>query len=360
MDNEIIIVGAGSTGLSTAIFLNEKGYKVRIFDKRERTKITKAVGINPVTLQLFEKTGITQRFINNGWKLETSNFWYKDSLVYKNLFSTIKHPYPFMIIQPQFETENILEEYLNEKGIFVERNYDLNSLQTENEITTLDFVNLENKQHLDIKTKNIVVGADGNKSKVREQAGIKLKGWEHDAVYTLYDVELDTPLSSKEIHYVFHKEGAILMLHIKEGIWRVGGNLPNVLNKLPTGTKTGKISWETNFTIREMISEKLNRNNVFVLGDAAHTHSPLGGKGMNMCIEDAYIFTDYLSQNRQNEYSDFRLKKLRKTVGILGQLTEVVGGQHFIGNTIRSQMKNFSFTFPIFMPYMRKFLLGLK
>ena len=360
MDNEIIIIGAGSTGLSTAIFLNDKGYNVRIFDKRERTKITKAVGINPVTLQLFEKTGITQRFINNGWKLETSNFWYKDSLVYKNPFSTIKHPYPFMIIQPQFETENILEEYLNEKGIFVERNYDLNSLKTESQLTTLDFVNLENQQHLDIQTKNIVVGADGNKSKVREEAGIKLKGWEHDDVYTLYDVELDTPLSSKEIHYIFHKEGTILMLHIKDGIWRVGGNLPNVLDNLPTGTKTGKITWETNFTIREMVSEKLNQNNVFVLGDAAHIHSPLGGKGMNMCIEDSHIFADYLSQNRQNEYSDFRLKKLRKTVGILGQLTEVVGGKHFIGNTIRSQMKNFSFAFPIFMPYMRKFLLGLK
>ncbi len=360
MENEIIIIGAGSTGLSAAIFLIEKGYKVRIFDKRERTNITKALGINPLSLQLFEKTGITQRFLNNGYKIETSNFWYKDDLVYKNPFTNLNHPFPFMLVQPQCETESILEKYLNEKGIFVDRKFELVALKTGNKRTKLDLLNTETQEHLIIQTDNIVIGADGNKSQVRELIGIKLKGWEHNAVFTLYDVELETTLSKKEIHYVFHKEGAILMLHIKNGIWRIGGNLPNVLQNLPTGTKTGKITWETNFTIREMVSEKLNVENIFLLGDAAHIHSPLGGRGMNMCIEDAYIFADFLSKHKQNEYSEFRLKKLKKTIGVLGQLTEVVGGQHFIGNTIRSQMKNFSFVFPIFMPYMKKFLLGLK
>lgn len=360
MDKDVTIIGAGSTGLSAAVFLNEKGYNVRIFDKRERTKITKAIGINPNSLQIFEKTGITQRFIKNGWKLETSNFYYKDSLIYKNPFSAIKHPYPFMVIQPQFETENILEEYLNEKGIYVEREFELDSLQINDENSKLALKNLANKQVLNIDTESIVIGADGNKSKVRELSGLKLKGWEHDAVYTLYDIELETSLSSKEMHYIFHKEGVFIMVRIKDNVWRIGGNLPNLLDRLPAGTKTGKITWETNFTIREMVSEKLNQDNVFVLGDAAHIHSPLGGRGMNMCMEDSYIFADFLSRNQQDKYSDFRLKKLRKTVGVLGQLTEVVGGQHFIGNTIRSQMKNFSFLFPVIMPYMRPFLLGLK
>jgi 2-polyprenyl-6-methoxyphenol hydroxylase-like FAD-dependent oxidoreductase len=360
MNKEIIIIGAGSTGLSAAVFLNDKGYKVRLFEKRDRTKITKAIAINPVSLQLFEKTGITQRFLKNGWKLETSNFYYKNNLVYKNEFSTVKHPYPFMIVQPQYETEAILEEYLNEKGIFVERNYELDKLNLENGTAKLGLQNLTNREYLNIETDNIVIGADGNKSKVRELAGLKMKGWEHDAVYSLYDVEIETHLSPKEMHFVFHKEGAILMLRIKDNIWRIGGNVPNLLDSLPTGTKTGKITWETNFTIREMVCEKLNQGTVFVLGDAAHIHSPLGGRGMNMCMEDSYIFTEHLSKNEESKYSDFRLKKLRSTVGVLGQLTEVVGGQHFIGNTIRGQMKNFSFLFPIFMPYMRKFLLGLK
>src|ERR1043165_1447995 len=106
-DQEIIIIGAGSTGLSAAIFLHAKGYKPRILEKRDRAKITKALGVNPVTLQLFEPLGITNRFLDNGQKVSCMNFWHKDHLLYKNDFSLEKHPYPFMLIQPQHETEQI-------------------------------------------------------------------------------------------------------------------------------------------------------------------------------------------------------------------------------------------------------------
>jgi 2-polyprenyl-6-methoxyphenol hydroxylase-like FAD-dependent oxidoreductase len=359
MKKEITIIGAGSTGLSAAIFLHEKGHKVRIFEKRERATITKAIGINPVTLKIFEKTGISQRFITNGWKLETSNIYYRDKLVYKNHFSKVRHPYPFMIIQPQYETENILEEYLNERGIFVERKFELDSLQSKENSINLGFKNSKFADY-NFNTDGFVLGTDGSKSKVRELAGIKMNGWEHDAVFTLYDIELETNLPPNELHYIFLTEGAILMLRIKDNIWRIGGNLPNLLEMLPKGTKTGKISWETKFTIREMVSEKLNHHNIFVLGDAAHVHSPLGGRGMNLCIEDSYLFTEFLSNNKLNNFSKFRLRELNKTVGVLGKLTEVIGGNHIVGNLLRSQMGNFSFMFPLFMPYMRKFLLGLK
>jgi 2-polyprenyl-6-methoxyphenol hydroxylase-like FAD-dependent oxidoreductase len=360
MNKDITIIGAGSTGLSAGIFLNAYGYQPRILEKRDRAKITKAIGINPVTLQLFEKSGITNRFLNNGWKLECMNFWYKDELIYKNQFSKVKHPYPYMIIQPQWETEKILEEYLNEKGIEVERNFELLSISKNSASLTLDFKNINANSNFSLETDGIVIGADGSKSKVREETGIEFKGWEHPAQYTLFDIELETSISHKEGHYRFYKEGAMLMLHIRDGVWRVGGNLKDVLNYLPRGTKTGKISWETNFIISEKIAANYSAGNVHLLGDAAHIHSPLGGKGMNMCIEDSYIFANLFNQNKEDQFSKLRRKKVKNMVGILGQLTETMGGQHFIGNTLRSNMKNFSFFFPVVMPFMRKFLLGVK
>jgi 2-polyprenyl-6-methoxyphenol hydroxylase-like FAD-dependent oxidoreductase len=359
MPPSISIIGAGASGLSAAVFLNALGYSPRIFEKRKRAKITKALGINPVTLQLFEKSGITQRFLNNGWKMECTNFWYNDKIIYRNDLSKIKHPYPFMLIQPQFETEQILEDYLNEQDIFIERNFELQDISQQQSQLHLDFKNLNDDTLLQIET-DMVLGADGSKSNVRETTGIPFIGWEHKEEYTLYDIELETPISDKEGHYRFYREGAMLMLPIRDGVWRIGGNLKDVFNYLPKGTKTGKISWETNFKISEKAADNYSVGNIHLLGDAAHIHSPLGAKGMNMCIEDSYVFANLLHQNREKEFSDIRRKKVKNAISTLGQLTEVAAGQHFIGNTFRSSMKPLSFLFPVFMPFMRKFLLGLK
>jgi 2-polyprenyl-6-methoxyphenol hydroxylase-like FAD-dependent oxidoreductase len=359
-EREVTIIGAGATGLSAAIFLQKHGYQPRILEKRERAKITKAIGINPVTLQLFENTEITQRLIKNGWRLDCMNFWYNDELIYKNEFSKVKHKYPYMIVQPQYETEQILEEYLTEKGIDVERNVELLKLTNEGATLKLDFKNLDNNTLFAIQTKGAVLGADGSKSKVRQDLGVEMLGWEHPTVHTFYDVELDTPITDKEGHYRIYKDGAMIMLHIRDGIWRVGGNLKQPLNYLPKGTKIGKISWEVNVTINEKVAQNFSVGNVHILGDAAHLHSPLGGKGMNMCIEDGYVFAKLFSQNNEGEFSKIRRKKAQNMVGILGQLSETIGGQHTLGRVIRSGMKPFSFMFPVIMPYMRKFLLGLK
>lgn len=358
-EKEILIIGAGSTGLSSALFLSEAGFQPRIIEKRkDRLKITKALGVNPKTLKLLEQFGVTKRFLENGRKVNCFNFWCKNKLIYRNDFSDIRHPYPFMLVQPQFETEAILEETLAERKIFVERNKALENISTANDITKINFSDLDGKLN-QFDFPGIVIGADGNKSKVRECLGIDFKGWEHHEEFTMYDVELKTPISASDGHYHFFKEGGMLMLHIRDDVWRVGGNMKDVFNYLPKGTQTGKISWETKFTIREMIASRFNMDNVYLLGDAAHIHSPAGARGMNLCIEDGYIFTGLLKENREREFYKMRYPTIKRTVGILGQLTDKVGGRNFIGNTIRSNFDKLSFLFPLIMPRVKKFLLGL-
>ena len=356
---EILIIGAGSTGLSSALFLARAGYRPRIVEKRsEPSQITKALGVNPQTLTLLEDTGVTGKFLQNGWKASCFNFWCKNRIVYKNDFSKVKHKYPFMLVQPQFETERILEEALADFGIFVERGIETKHIdvaERETRITT-------EKDGVATTTRfgGVVIGADGSRSSVREQVGITFNGWEHNEKFTLYDVELDTPVSAAEGHYHFFREGGMLMLHIRDGIWRVGGNLDDVFSHLPKGTKTGKISWETTFTIREKVAATFNTGNVYLLGDAAHIHSPAGAKGMNLCIEDSYIFAGLVAEGREREFNDLRRPKIKKAVGILGQLTDKIGGRNLVGNTIRQNMDKLSIFFPLVMPQVRKFLLGIK
>ena len=305
-------------------------------------------------------SGITERFMRNGWKMECMNFWYNHSLVYKNDFSKVRHPFPFMLVQPQFETEQIMEDYLAEKGIEVQRNIELLKISKQDASLNLDFRNIDNDVLFHKNIAGIIIGADGNKSKVRSEANINFEGREYDETYTLYDIELNTSLSEQEGHYLFFKEGAMIMLPIKNGVWRVGGNLKDTLNHLPKGTKTGAISWETTFKISEMVADKYSSGNIHLLGDAAHIHSPLGAKGMNMCIEDSFVFANLFHQNKAQDFSTIRRRKVKHTIGMLGQLTETVAGQRFIGNAFRSNMQRFSFLFPVMMPFMRKFLLGLK
>src|SRR5690242_6641973 len=167
-DKQILIIGAGSTGLSSALFLHEQGFKSRIIEKRpEPSKISKALGVNPNTLKLLEKTEVTKRFLENGRKVECFNFWCNDKLVYKNYLTKLKHPYPFMLVQPQSETEGIIEEALSERGIFVERGMALENLTQQNGNVQLFFKD-GNGVSSKVNVNGIVIGADGHKSKVRE------------------------------------------------------------------------------------------------------------------------------------------------------------------------------------------------
>lgn len=357
---EILIAGAGSAGLSAALFLAESGFKPRVIEKRiAPSAITKALGVNPNTLQLFEQTEITQKFLQNGWKCSCMNMWSKRKLIYKNDFSRVKHPYPFMLIQPQFETERIIEEALASRGVAVERGLSVERIEALPQSSKLVLKD-KNDQLISTEVNGVVIGADGHKSKVRESLGISFDGWEHHEPFTFFDIELDTPITHKEGHYFLFREGAMLMLHIRDGVWRVGGNIPDVLDYLPKGTRTGKVHWETNFTIREKVAASFHQNQVYLLGDAAHIHSPVGAKGMNLCIEDGYIFASLFKQNRESEFHRLRHAAMKRNVGILGQVTDKVGGQNMFSNALRDHIGLFRFMFPMVMPAMKKFLLGLR
>lgn len=359
-EQEIRIIGAGATGLSLALFLAERGYRPRLMDKRPPSVISKALGINPNTLLLLESTGVTKRFLENGWKAQTWNYRAGNKLLYKSDLSKVKHKYPFMLVQPQNETEAILAAALEERGITVERGIELIDIFSMNERSKLALRNAGSNDIYTEEINGIVVASDGSHSTCRTSLGITFDGWDHDEEFFIYDIELSTPLPHNDVHYFMFREGGMLMLHIRDGVWRVAGNMVNVLNYLPAGTSTGKISWEAVFTVSERVALKFSTGNIFILGDAAHIHSPVGAKGMNLCIEDSHIFAELVSEGHQAEFNTLRRPVIRKNVNMLGQLTDKIGGNNMFGRTLRQNAGKLSFLFPLIMPRMSKFLLGLK
>ncbi|PJZ68688.1 hypothetical protein CH373_08430 [Leptospira perolatii] len=356
---EILISGAGPTGLSAAIFLHEKKVKPRIIEKlKERVPYSKAFGVNSNTLTLFESSGITERFLSNGRKMYCVNFWKNGKILVRNDFTKVKHKYPFMLIQSQSETETILEEELKKRNILVERQTELESLTLKDQSILVTIINKEG--HREQSAPEILFAAEGAHSQARKQLGIEFRGHRYEKEWELYDIELDTQLAKDEGHIIAKDEGGLLLIRIRDSVWRLAGNIPNLIEHLPKGTSPGKIKWQSKFLISHRIANHLQKGNVFLGGDTAHVHSPLGARGMNLGIEDAYVFAELYDKNRMKEYEALRRPLIRSVVARVNLITQIAAGDSAFSKWIRRILPFLSIGAPIILPFARKFILGIR
>lgn len=206
---------------------------------------------------------------------------------------------------------------------------------------------------------DIVVAADGSRSDVRAQAGIDFPAFGYRGTWELYEVELEIDIPGDHANLFFFDEGGMILIRIKGNLWRIAGSMTDLLNYLPKRTKAGKIVWQAKFNIGHHIAQTLVKDNVVLIGDAAHIHSPFGGRGMNLGIEDAYFVAKAISENTLGEYSAMRLPNLHKTVGRINRMTTFVTGN----SGIPLFMKKCSWLakpfFPIARPMIRDFVLAV-
>ena len=358
-DKNILIVGAGPSGLSAAIFLSELGFRPRIIDKlAEHTNHSKAFGVNPNTLTLFESSGITQRFLNNGRKCEAFNFWrWKDSkLILRNDLTKAKNKYPFVLVQSQADSERILREEIESRNILLERNVSFEDLIFSDGKAN---VKLNKENSVENYIADQVIGADGAHSDVRKKLGIEFGGHKYDKEWELYDMELEMPFNKNDAHFFVKEDGGIFMVRIKENIWRIVGSSKDVLNNLPKGTQKGQIFWSSKFRINNRLANHLQKENCTLIGDAAHVHSPIGGRGMNLGVEDAFILSKLISENKQMNYQNIRRAYIKQTVRKINVITQVLTGDSFLSSIARRILPIGSMAAPLFMNNARKFAMGL-
>lgn len=351
---EILIAGAGPSGLAMAIFLSDLGYHPRIVDKKSCIgPHSKALGVNPRTLQILEQYNLTERFLANGRKMEAINIWKGDKHIYRNEFSSIKHKYPFMLIQPQKESEEIFLEEVQRRGMKVEYETELLSLEEQGNQYITRFSNSDS-HHFDY-----VIGSDGGHSIVRESIGLEYEGFSYDEKWEIYDIELETNLNKDEGHIRIFNEGGMIMIRLKGNVWRVAGNMTSLLDYIPKDCSQGNVDWHSTFRIHHKVANRLSLSNAAIIGDAAHLHSPVGARGMNLGIEDAFIASKLLHSGTMNQFTSLRQPYLMKTVDRINRMTTGMAGDTLSSRLLRRNLGFFRVFFPLVMPIARRFLLGL-
>jgi 2-polyprenyl-6-methoxyphenol hydroxylase-like FAD-dependent oxidoreductase len=200
--------------------------------------------------------------------------------------SRLPHRYNFMLGLAQSETERILEERLLEVGVAVERLHEARALEQEEGRVVCDVAGPDGGARIETP---YLIGADGAHSTVRHALGLAFDGHTYPFDWQIVDVRLDGPFAEDELHLLLGADTLLLMVSPGPDCFRLASNGPDPLALLPPGTRVREEIWRSTFKISYRQVERYQERRVFLAGDAAHIHSPLGARGMNLGIEDATI-----------------------------------------------------------------------
>ncbi|KQY91755.1 NAD(P)/FAD-dependent oxidoreductase [Brevundimonas sp. Root1423] len=282
---QVLIVGAGPAGLAAALFLSRRGVPVRIIDAAaEPTRTSKALGVNPRTLHLLEDTGVTARILAEAQEMRTLFLHHngKPLTTLKPDWKALGADHP-MVILPQARTEALLTEALAAFGVAPERGKALATVsQTDDEVTAT----LADRETI---ATPLLFAADGARSTVRKALDLDFPGDGWTEPWQLMDVDIDG-LQPDQGWIDLHDEGALIVLPFSGKTFRLIGFGRPLLDDLPPAWTIGTIHWQSDFRISHRMVEGMTVGRICLAGDAAHIHSPMGARGMNLGIEDAFVY----------------------------------------------------------------------
>jgi 2-polyprenyl-6-methoxyphenol hydroxylase-like FAD-dependent oxidoreductase len=342
VNREVLIAGAGPTGLAAALFLAERGIKARIVDPKETPSPTsRALGVNPRSLELLEASGVAAQIQAKALHM-TSMRLHQGG---RSLAQVPIDPqaqgsrFPFVIL-PQSETEKLLAAAVRAQGIRIERGLALTGFDQDHEGVDYTLTDAEGGE---LKGRaSILLGADGAHSAVRHLMGVDFEGSASPETWQIIDCTVKQADPSPRGYVDFRKSGPWVALPYDKKTWRLIGFGPDLAQHMPMGWTLGKVAWRSDFHISHRIASKMTVGRVCLAGDAAHIHSPLGARGMNLGIEDAYVFAacaaDAIrddSARRLQDYTRLRREVDGAVVKRVELLTKAVRARGPLARTLR-------------------------
>lgn len=307
MDTDVLVVGAGPTGLMLANQLVRRGVRTLIIDRHAGPSIeTRALGVQARTLEIYSHLGIVDRALALGKRGTGGNIWADGQRRARVALSDAGQkvtPYPFLLVLGQDDNERIMGDHLRQLGHSVQWNAELVSLSQQTDSVTAT-LKLSDGSHRDIRAA-WVAGCDGARSVVREACGIEFAGAPYEHVFFVADTEMTGTMVPDEVNVYLFRDGFHLLFPMRgKDHWRIAGILPPALrNKtdvkfdavIPSlrneaGAKLSikSCSWFSTYRIHHRRAMRFRDRRCFLLGDAAHVHSPVGAQGMNTGLQDAY------------------------------------------------------------------------
>jgi 2-polyprenyl-6-methoxyphenol hydroxylase-like FAD-dependent oxidoreductase len=305
LGTDVLIVGAGPTGLVLALWLTSLGVRVLIVDRTAEPGTTsRALVVQARTLEFYSQVGIADAVVERGRKAAAVHLWASGEDVARLVFGDMGagfSPFPYPLIFPQDEHERLLVSRLAAAGVEVARQTELAGLE-------------EAEGHILARLKRpdgtsetcraaYIAGCDGAHSPTREALKIPFRGGEYSHVFYVADVEGGGPVMNGEVHVGLDGTDFLAVFPLKdEGRARLVGTLRDeaehqrenltwndvstrVLQWMRIDVK--RVNWFSTYRVHHRVAEHFRQGRAFLLGDAAHIHSPVGGQGMNTGIGDA-------------------------------------------------------------------------
>ena len=302
---DVLIAGAGPTGLVLALWLARKGVRVRIVDKAAEPGTTsRALAVQARTLEFYRQLGIADSVVSRGLQMEAVNLWVRGEKSARLPIGEIGKglsPYPYVLIFPQDQHEKLLIEHLEAAGVEVERPVEFLGYEE-----TADGVQARLKRATgreETCEARYICGCDGARSTLRAQVRAGFPGGTYAQLFYVADVEARGAVMDKELHVALDDADFLAVFPLKaDGAARLVGAVRQnggskgetlawddvsggVIQRL--GIEVDKVNWFSTYHVHHRVAESFRRGRAFLLGDAAHIHSPAGGQGMNTGIGDA-------------------------------------------------------------------------
>ncbi|WP_164674923.1 FAD-dependent monooxygenase [Anditalea andensis] len=306
---QVLIVGAGPTGLTLANLLAKLKVDFMIIDKKSSpTKESKAFGIHARSLEIFQRMGIAEEALAAGNTDITVHVFRKNKAVAKFSLQNILNdetPFPHLLILPQSMTEQLLAEALEDQNQNILWEHELLFFTREETGYTTQFKTASG--NVTTLHTTFIVGCDGADSMVRKKGNFDFIGKSFKPYFSLADATIKTPLNHGNVYLLlspmhlsllfsykkmdsfrlFNFVNSTFVPNQKEGLYKE--DVQSILNSNPyIKAALQQLGWSSKFKIHSRLADKFQKDNIFLAGDAAHVHSPVGAQGMNTGIQDAY------------------------------------------------------------------------
>ena len=344
MNTDVLIVGAGPTGLALAIALQQAGVDHLVIDALPSgLNTSRAAVIHAHTLEMLEPLGIVGQLECEGLSLRRFTIRDRDEALLEIGFDELPSAYRKILMIPQPLTEAALASRLESLGGAVCRNISAIGAWQESDHGVVRVATPDGEELIRAR---FVVGADGMRSAIRQSTPIRFEGEAYGESFVLADVRMDWPLGRDEVSLSFSPAGLVVVAPLPDGSFRIVATMDEA-PEVPSlediqalldarGPKRSRplvreVVWSSRFRVHHRLASTYRDGRILLMGDAAHVHSPAGGQGMNTGLVDAVVLGKALTAivrdgqplSVLDDYSNMRRQAAAEVLPLTSRLTRI-------------------------------------